>query len=115
MLERATAKPYAQPTPVNYFPFLVIEAKAEASGGTLWVAQNEAAGSGAYMVNSLRWIFDEAMAAAKVTKLSTDINALSFIITLNQREAYFGTNFNCSSKFIMSSVNLDHFWKPSKI
>ncbi|KAN0068956.1 hypothetical protein V8E54_013125 [Elaphomyces granulatus] len=40
------ARPYTQPARGNKFPFFVFELKSEATGGTWWHAENQAAGSG---------------------------------------------------------------------
>ena len=40
------ARPYTQPTRENLFPFFMIEIKSEATGSTLYVAENQAATSG---------------------------------------------------------------------
>ena len=53
VLGHPLALPYTQPNLGNTFPFLVVEFKAEATGGTLWHAENQAAGSGAHCVNAL--------------------------------------------------------------
>lgn len=54
------ARPYTQPARGNSFPFLMIEIKSEAAGGTLHVAENQAAGSGSHSVNSISWLLQEA-------------------------------------------------------
>ena len=115
VLDAAYLRPFARPTPRNYFPFLAIEAKAEASGGTLWVAQNQAAGSGSHMVNSIKQLLDEAQLTKDATVHHTGTEALSFTITLNQREAYIWINFIMDKKIVMSPVNSYQYWKPSDV
>ncbi|KAL9591956.1 MAG: hypothetical protein Q9179_007199 [Wetmoreana sp. 5 TL-2023] len=54
------ARPYAQPAKGDTFPFLIFELKSEATGETLYAAENQAAGSGFHSVNALLWLLQEA-------------------------------------------------------
>ena len=58
--DHRVARPRAQPARGNRFPFLAVEIKSEAAGGTLWHAENQAAGSCAHCVNSVRWLLGQA-------------------------------------------------------
>ncbi|KAL8799653.1 MAG: hypothetical protein Q9182_005723 [Xanthomendoza sp. 2 TL-2023] len=60
VIDHQAASRLTQPTRSNCFPFLIFELKSEATGGTLWQAENQAAGSGSYSVNAVRWIYQEA-------------------------------------------------------
>lgn len=57
VITHAVACPYTQPARGNTFPFLMVEMKSEAAGGTLYVAENQAAGGGSESVNALRLLF----------------------------------------------------------
>ncbi|KAL8678384.1 MAG: hypothetical protein Q9186_005252 [Xanthomendoza sp. 1 TL-2023] len=60
VIDHHAARRLTQPARSNCFPFFVAELKSEATGGTLWQAENQAAGSGSYCVNALRWTYQEA-------------------------------------------------------
>ena len=60
VIDHPAAIRLTQPAKGNSFPYLVLELKSEAMGGTLWQAENQAAGSGACCVNAARWILREA-------------------------------------------------------
>ena len=89
VLEHPKASPYAKPTGSNTFPFLVMELKSEVTGGTLWQAQNQAAGSGAHCVNSMRWFLREAYPSVCPSVLDT----IAFSVVFNHREAIFHVHF----------------------
>ena len=44
----------------NCYPFLALELKSEAAGGTFLYAERQAAGSFASCVNSMHWLLEEA-------------------------------------------------------
>lgn len=54
------ARPYTQPGTGNVLPFLTVELKSEANGGTLYHAENQAAGSGTYSQRAIEWLLDQA-------------------------------------------------------
>jgi len=54
ILQHAHLRNYTQAHPYNYFPFLTFEVKADLTGGSMYHAQNQAAGAGAYAVYSLK-------------------------------------------------------------
>lgn len=60
VVDLRTAQPYTQPTRENLFPFLMLEVKSEPTGGVLYVAENQAVGSGVHYVESLRWLLAQA-------------------------------------------------------
>ena len=60
VINHPKAKPYTKPGRGNSFPFLMVELKAEAAKGTLYAAENQAAGSGSHSVNSVLWLLEEA-------------------------------------------------------
>lgn len=53
------ARPYTQPGTGNVLPFLIVELKSEATGGTLYHAENQAAGSGTYSQKAMEWLLDQ--------------------------------------------------------
>ena len=59
VISHLRARPYTQPGRGNTFPFLMFELKSEAAGGTLYAAENQAAGSGSHSVNALSWLLQE--------------------------------------------------------
>lgn len=56
VINHVVARPYTQPAKGNTFPFFMIEMKSEPAGGTLYVAENQAAGSSSHSVNALLFI-----------------------------------------------------------
>ena len=60
VLDHPYMKKYSQPTSDCAFPFLIIEIKSEAKGGTLWHAENQAAGSGSHCVNAMAYLIHQA-------------------------------------------------------
>ncbi|KAK5215284.1 hypothetical protein LTR72_011654 [Exophiala xenobiotica] len=79
------ARPYSQPARGNTFPFLVVEMKSEAAGGTFYVAENQAAGSGSHCVNALLWLLREA----RTSDSSSLTDTIAFSITMSHRQAIF--------------------------
>jgi hypothetical protein len=79
------ARPYSQPARGNTFPFLMVEMKSEAAGGTICVAENQAAGSGSHSVNALLWLLREA----DTYDSSSLTDTIAFSITMSHREAVF--------------------------
>lgn len=73
------ARPYTQPGTGNYLPFLTLELKSEATGGTLYLAENQAAGSGTYSLRAMEWLLDQAKASQ--TARQTDTVAFSIAST----------------------------------
>ena len=85
VIDQPAARPYTQPAKGNCLPFLVFEFKAEGSGGTMWQAENQAAGSGSHCVKAMRWLLQEAY---RSEDLSIQ-DSIAFSICATQREALF--------------------------
>ena len=85
VITHPVARPYAQPARGNTFPFLMVEMKSEAAGGTIYVAENQAAGSGSHSVNALLWLLQEG----GTYDSSSLTDTLAFTITMSHREARF--------------------------
>ena len=60
VINNPQARPYTQPGTGNILPFLTVELKSEATGGTLYHAENQAAGSGTYSQRAMEWLLDQA-------------------------------------------------------
>ena len=89
VIDHRAAIPYTRPAGSNCFPFLVFELKSEAAGGTLWQAENQAAGSGAHCVNSMHWLLREAYPSTAPSMLDT----VAFTIAVTHREAIYHIHF----------------------
>lgn len=63
----------------------MVEMKSEAAGGTIYVAENQAAGSGSHSVNALLWLLREASTYDSSSLKDT----IAFTITMSHREAIF--------------------------
>lgn len=85
VITHPVARPYAQPATGNTFPFLMVEMKSEAAGGTIYVAENQAAGSGSHSVNALLWLLREA----STYDSSSLTDTIAFTIAMSHREAIF--------------------------
>lgn len=85
VITHPVARPYAQPARGSTFPFLMVEMKSEAAGGTIYVAENQAAGSGSHSVNALLWLLREA----GIYDSSSLTDTIAFTITMSHREAIF--------------------------
>ena len=81
VIDHESARRLTQPTTSNCFPFLVCELNSEAVGGTLWQAENKAAGSGASCVNAARWIYREA----HMPEDQSVVDTISFSACVNHR------------------------------
>lgn len=87
--DHRVARPYTQPARGGRFPFLAFEMKSEAAGGTLWHAENQAAGSGSYCVKALQWFLEQAFPTESVS--ITDYVAFTGAVT--HREVIFYVHY----------------------
>ncbi len=85
VIAHPVARLYAQPARGNNFPFLMVEMTSESAGGTIYVAENQAAGSGSHSVNALLWLLKEAGTYDSSSLKDT----IAFTITMSHREAIF--------------------------
>ncbi|KAL8989245.1 MAG: hypothetical protein Q9177_001828 [Variospora cf. flavescens] len=101
VIDHQQARKITQPAKGNCFPFFVFEMKSEAMGGTLWQAENQAAGSGACCVNIKRWLYREAHGNDE--QPVTDSIAFSACVT--HREVVFHVHHYSAAekRFYMSS------------
>lgn len=76
-------RPYSQPTRENLFPSFLVETKSEATGGTIFAGEGQAALAGAHRVCSLLWMLDHIDPSR--TRSSAD--ALVFSAVVSQRVA----------------------------
>lgn len=63
VLSHPHSKSYLKPGTDNSLPFLTFELKSEATGGNLYVAENQAAGSGTCSLRAVQWLFDQTGSA----------------------------------------------------
>ena len=85
VVDHRRAQPYSQPTRENLFPFLMLEIKSEATGGVLYVAENQAVGSGVHSVESLRWLLKQAFPS----QVPATTDAVAFTGAVSPRAAVF--------------------------
>ena len=102
IVDHRTATPYTRPTRSNCFPFLMFELKSEAAGGTLWQAENQAAGCGAHSVKSMRWLFREAYSS----ETPPIVDTVAFTVAATHREAVYHVHFysDVDETFYMSCI-----------
>ncbi|KAF7509570.1 hypothetical protein GJ744_007970 [Endocarpon pusillum] len=116
VINHLRARPYTQPGRGNTFPFLVFELKSEAAGGTLYAAENQAAGSGSHSVNALLWLLQEAQRSGlSDTDLMMDTVSFSFVIS--HREAVFYMHWQSTEekRFYMSRLKSYSTFEPDEI
>ena len=103
VVDHVFARPYTQPARGNKFPFLVFELKSEATGGTLWHAENQAAGSGTCCVSGLLWLLKQA--DPERTRRLTD--SIAFSVTVTQRVSVFYVHYYVEEeqRFYMSYIS----------
>ena len=82
VIDHRVARRLTQPARGNSLPYLVLELKSEATGGTLWQAENQAAGSGACCVNAARWLLREANPSQEPSVVET----IAFSACLSHRQ-----------------------------
>ncbi|KAL8900922.1 MAG: hypothetical protein Q9207_005455 [Kuettlingeria erythrocarpa] len=101
VIDHQQAKKITQPAKGNCFPFFVFEMKSEAMSGTLWQAENQAAGSGACCVNIKRWLFREAHG----NEDQPVIDSVAFSACVTHREVVFHVHHYSAAekRFYMSS------------
>ena len=87
--DHRVARPYTQPARGNRFPFLALEMKSEATGGTLWHAENQAAGSGSYCVKALQWFLEQA----SPTEIVSITDCVAFTGAVTHREVIFHVHY----------------------
>ena len=116
VISHLRARPYTQPGRGNTFPFLMFELKSEAAGGTLYAAENQAAGSGSHSVNALLWLLQEAQ---KSGLSDTDFmrDTVSFSFVMSHREAVFYMHWQSTEKkrFYMSRLKSYSAFEPDEI
>ena len=89
VVDHPYAQPYTQPATGNSLPFFTLELKSEATGGTLWHAENQAAGSGAYCVKAMQWL----MQHAEPGRISSPVDNVSFSVAANARQVMFYVHY----------------------
>ena len=104
VIDHQRAKKITQPAKGNCFPFFVFEMKSEAMGGTLWQAENQAAGSGACCVNIKRWLYREAHG----NNDRPVIDSIAFSACVTHREVVFHVHHysTAEERFYMSSIGV---------
>lgn len=111
--DHRAARSRTQPARDNIQPFLAIEFKSEATGGTIWVAENQAAGSAAHIVNSLRWLLSQA----SPSRTYSDTDSVAFTSSMTQRTAVFHVAWYSEEerRIIMSYIDDYSFMKDPDI
>jgi hypothetical protein len=113
VVDHRTAQPYTQPTRETLLPFMTFECKSDATGGSLYVAENEAAGSGVHIVASQRWLQRQAFPS----KVLAATDAVAFVAAVSPRTAVFYAVWYSEKKgcYVMSKALIISFMEPSHI
>ena len=113
VINHVVARPYTQPARGNTFPFFMIEMKSEPAGGTLYVAENQAAGSGSHSVNALLWLHKEAGLADNLSVIDT----VAFSAVVSHRQAIFYMHWYSEddSRFCMSYLKSYSTMEPQDV
>ena len=116
VISHPRARPYTQPGRGNTFPFLMFELKSEAAGGTLYAAENQAAGSGSHSVNALLWLLQEAQKSGlSDTDLMKDTVSFSFVMSHRQAVFYMHWQSTDEKRFYMSRLKSYSTFEPDEI
>lgn len=86
VIDHSYAQKYTQPGTGNIMPYLTLELKSEATGGALWHAENQAAGSGTYCVRAMEWLLDQATFSQETGETDTvafSISATGRLVVLS--------------------------------
>ncbi|KAK0951679.1 hypothetical protein LTS16_026040 [Friedmanniomyces endolithicus] len=105
VIDHQQAKKITQPARGNCFPFFVFEMKSEAMGGTLWHAENQAAGSGACCVNAKRWLYREAYG----TNDQLVVESIAFSACVTHREVVFHVHHYSAADNLYYMSHLEAF------
>ncbi|KAM5475864.1 hypothetical protein MauCBS54593_000546 [Microsporum audouinii] len=102
VIDHQQARRITQPAIGNCFPFFVFEMKSEAMGGTIWQAENQAAGSGACCVSAMRWLFREAYASED----QSVVDSIAFSACVTHREVVLHVHHYSvvEDRYYMSSI-----------
>lgn len=113
VINHPVARPYTQPARGNTFPFLMVEIKSEPAGGTLYIAENQAAGSGSYSVNALLWLLKEA----GLSDSHSVEDKIAFTVTMSHRQAIFYIHWYSADdrRFYMSYLKSYSSMEPKDI
>ena len=113
VLNHRTAQPYMQPTRDNVCPFLTLEFKSEATGGVLYVAENQGVGSGVHIVASQRWLQNQAFPGKELA--ATD--AIAFVGAVSPRMGVFYIVWYSDKQahYVMSMIRIVSFMESSHI
>ncbi|KAK0303016.1 hypothetical protein LTR82_017680 [Friedmanniomyces endolithicus] len=113
-IEHPYARLYTQPGNGVSFPFLVVEVKGEAMGGTLFHAENQAAGSGAQAVAILRWLLGQQ---PRRIQHESCADPIAFSISMSHREAVFHVHWWSEDLrcYFMSHLRNYHTTSPTDI
>lgn len=116
VISQPKARPYTQPARGNTFPFLVFELKSEAAGGTLYAAENQAAGSGSHSVNALSWLLQQAQKSGlSDVDLMKDTVSFSFVISHREAVVYIHWQSIENKRFYMSLLKSYSTFVPDEI
>ncbi|KAL9135812.1 MAG: hypothetical protein Q9175_002988 [Cornicularia normoerica] len=116
VISHLRARPYTQPGRGNTFPFLMFELKSEAAGGTLYAAENQAAGSGSHSVNALSWLLQEAQKSGlSDTDLMRDTVSCSFVMSHREAVLYMHWQSTEKKRFYMSRLKSYSAFEPDEI
>lgn len=113
VVDHPYAQPYTQPATANSFPFFTLELKSEATGGTLWHAENQAAGSGTYCVKAMQWLMQHAEPAS----ISSPVDTVSFSVAANARHVIFYVHYYSpeTETYVMSYMQCCTITDPEDI
>ena len=113
VIDHRAAQPYTQPTRDNYFPFLSLEFKSEATGGSLYIEENQGVGSRLHIVASRRWLFQQAFPSKAIA--ATD--AIAFVGAVSPRTGIFYAVWYSDTKnrYVMSKIRVVSFMDASDI
>ena len=113
VLVHPIARPYIKPAAGGVCPGFMVEMKAESTSGSLWQAENQAAGCGAHSVNALVWLFTEA----QLRESSLLMDTISFSTVVSHRQAIFYVHWYSEDtrRFYMSYLKSYSTMEPEDV
>lgn len=109
VVDHPFASPYTQPGRGNNFPFLALELRSESTGGTLWHAENQVAGSGSYCVNAMRWLLKQA----SPTQVIPVTDCVAFTSCITHREMVFYVHYYAEKDSYLYMCYLQRFCRET--
>ncbi|MCJ1292934.1 hypothetical protein MMC34_004487 [Xylographa carneopallida] len=104
---------YARPSTTSFLPFFAVELKSQARGGTMWVAENQNAGSGALFVHCfervIAWNGQNYWETLKEDKTNySEVDSVAFSCCIDATTATLWIHWHQKEKY--NSAKFGSYW-----